>query len=62
MSFNPTDANGQPIKKTSTQEVVEDLNLLSKDELIAVTASMAVVLFEFNWKEQFRLFQEALKK
>ena len=61
MSFVPTDANGNPLESTPIAERINDFYSLSYVELLAVAASMSFVLFEFNWKEQFEIFQEALK-
>jgi predicted nuclease with RNAse H fold len=61
MSFNLTDANGCELKRARLEEIVEDLTSLKKEEIIAVAASMAIVLFEYNWKEQFQIFQEVLE-
>jgi len=61
MSSIPTDANGCELKRATTEEIVSDLSNLKPEEIIAVAASMAMVLFEFNWKEQFGIFQKAVK-
>ena len=56
-----TDRYGSVLVKASTEEIITDLAKLSQEDLLAVAASMARTLFEFNWKEQFVKFCEGVK-
>ncbi len=55
-----TDRYGNELVKVSVEDIVKDLSTLTQEQLLAVSASMGMVLFPFEWVYQFNKIKEGL--
>jgi hypothetical protein len=50
------------LKEITPEEVLPDLEALPREDLLSVAVSMAVILFPFNWNNQFEEIKKGLKQ
>jgi len=50
------------LKEITPKEVLSDLEALPREYLLSVAVSMAVILFPFNWNNQFEEIKKGLKQ
>lgn len=62
MTWIETDRYGRPLEYSNLDIVVDDLSEFSKNDLLAVSASMVITLFphRHEWELQLSKFREAV--